>query len=354
MPQTYLIYGDDDYRVAQKTREIIESVLPENDRLMGLESIDGAVDRVEDACSAMKRCFEALQMVGFFSDRKVTWLRNVSFLTDNNVGRSETVKNMLNDLAGLLKGGLPEGQAFVVTSPKVDKRGRFFKTFKEAGEMFEFAALDEKKDAQNTAEILRDALADAGIGMNRTVGTAFLEKVGANTRDIINEVGKLALYLGDRKEAGLEDIEAITSPSRKAISWDLADAFGRRDLKKAIQVTRQLLFQKENEIGLIMGLHGRVKDLMIYRQALDEGWLNKGGKWSKLPSEAENAFESMERDPRQTHPYRAKLLAQQASMFTMKELRKCQESVMDTHHKMVSSQTSKQVVLELLLIKLLS
>ena len=45
---------------------------------------------------------------------------------------------------------------------------------------------------------------------------------------------ELAAYIGGRGAVQLNDVEAITSSSRGALAWDLADAFGKRDLPQAL------------------------------------------------------------------------------------------------------------------------
>jgi DNA polymerase-3 subunit delta len=359
MPSIYLIYGEDEYQVTNKSREIINGLLPEEERTFGLEVIDAAADTIDVALKALKACFEALQTVGFFSERKVTWFRDVSFLTDNVVGRNEDVKKAVNEqLVDLLKAGLPEGQTLIVSSPKVHKAKKFYKACKEIAELHEFAVSAQSwQNEKDVADFMRSQLGVLGIKMDRNAETVFLEKVGTNSRHIVNELGKLAVYIGDRKEAKVADVEAITSASKTSVSWDLADAVGARNLKKAINIARQLLFQKESAIGMVAGLNARIRDLMICRQAMDNDWLSVGGKnaqWMGMSPEIDAMFNEMEKDPRKTHPYRLGLLARQAANFRMIELRRCQHAIMQTHQKLVGSAMPDELALELLLVRILA
>ena len=359
----YLIFGQDEFLVAQNARELLDELVPAEERTLGLEIIEGAADTVEAAVSAAMRCMQALETVGFFDRRKVVWFREVSFLTDTVVGRSDLVKEKVNELGALIKRGLMAGQTLVVTAGKVDKRYAFYKACKEAGELREFAVPDKPYKVEREARgRIREMLGKAGLKMGAAALEAFVARVGTDTRQIANEIEKLSVYVGDRRDVTLEDIEAVTTSSREALAWDLADAFGRRELGRALAVLRRLLFQKESPIGLLVVLGNRIRELMLYREALDNGWLTVRGQgervqagWGEVPAEVDRILsEELGRDPRATHPYRTALLARQAGGFTSEELLACQQSVMDAHEEAVSSRLDSGVIIELLLCRLLA
>ncbi|OGV67822.1 MAG: DNA polymerase III subunit delta [Lentisphaerae bacterium RIFOXYA12_FULL_48_11] len=357
----YLIFGDE-YLVSVKAKALIESLVPAEKRTFGLEIIDGASENVESGVKIVDLCMEAIQTVGFMGDGKVIWFRDANFLHDNVVGKNADVKERLENLAGLIEKGLPEGQVLVVTAAKVDKRYAFYKACKGAGNVQEFAVADKAYMAdKQAAQVAMDFFRNAGLKVNEQVLDMFLSKVGTDTRQILNEIEKLSVYMGIQKEVTINDIKEIVSAGREAIVWDLADAFGRRDLKLAIAVSRQLLFQKENVIGLIITLENRVKELMIYREGLDNGWLSAGhgprggAQWRSVPPEIEDVFSrNFEKDPRGGHPFRIGVLAEQARQFSPRQLQKCRKAVLDAHEKLVSRGIPDEMVLEPLLIQMLS
>ena len=204
-----------------------------------------------------------------------------------------------------------------------------------------------------------DAFRKAGLNIGPDALGEFLEKTGTDTRQIVQEVEKLSVYLGDRKNVQVADVHAIVSPSREAISWDLADAVGSRDLTRALKVLRQLLFQGENEVGLIIGLEGRFRDLILYREALDRRWLSVGGEepwlkveWRQSP-EVDEFASSLAKDPRTVNIYRAGKLVAQARRFSRQELVRCQALTLAAHESIISSTYAKELNLEFLLMKLL-
>jgi len=307
---------------------------------------------------------EAVKTSGFLADRKVVWLRDVNFLVDNAVGKTEAVKTRLADLAALIKAGFAPGVTLVITASKVDKRYAFYKACKECGELQEFSVPDKGYAAARQAgDTLAQLLSDIGLQMRPEVQIAFLDRVGTDTRQMASEVEKLAVFLRSRRDVTVADVETITSASRTALAWDLADAVGRKELSRALTILGRLLFQRESPIGLIIAIESRLRELTIYRDALDHGWLVKkrgydgrpGYGWGAVPPEVEAVFTGQfEKDPRATHPFRVSLLAAQAERFTVRDLRRCQSAVVAAHAALVSSTRPQSQVLETLLVKMLS
>ena len=357
----HLIFGNDEYVVSTLAREYVRKLVPPEDEALGLEIVDGAAGTVEEARLALKKCIEAVSTLGFFGNQKVIWFRDVNFLSDNVVGKSQTVKELVNALAELIQADLSPGQVLVVSSPKVDKRYAFYKACKSKGTLEEHSISEKAYAAEReAAERLRGMLRKAKLRMDARTQEVFLARVGTNTRQLVNEVQKLAIFVGPDGDVGREDVDAVTCSSREAAAWDLADALGNRDLPAALRIVRQLLFQKESPIRLIMGIQGRLRELMIYRDGLDQGWLAETGmgrrsslQWGAVPADVETLFtEAYLRDPRATHPYRVGLLAGQAGKFTLEQLRQSYDMAVAAHEELVSTSMAPQMVLEMLLLRL--
>jgi len=358
--QVILCYGDD-FAAAKAGREYVDAFVPEADQVFGLETIEARVDTVADAVTAVDRAIEALRTVGFMGKRKAVWLRDASFLSDTAVGKSDAVKDRLAALAGLFKGGLAPEQMLVITAVAADQRFAFFKACKAVGTLREFAL--PKKDFE-IAKYARAAAAQAfraaGLQAEDEVLEAFADKVGPDLRQIANETEKLSIAVGGRGRVTAERVETLTCSSRDIPAWDLADAVGEGDAGKAIKVLRRLLFQRRNPIGLVIGLENRARDLLLYREAIDHGWLKAGGfaadrrwHWGNLPDEVAQAFaDRLAADPRKTHPYRTGILARQASGFTRPHLAMCFEAALSAHEKLVSSAVPAAVILEVLVLRM--
>jgi len=360
--QLYLIFGDDEYLVSEKTKAVLSTCIS-GDVAMQCERIDGAVEKVEGALAALSNTRSALNSLGLFSEHRTVWLANATFFGDNRTSQSTIVQEEINRLADKLKTGLPSGVTLIISAPAVDKRRAFYKVCQTAGSVYEFTVPADKSNKDHVAvnARLEELMRSKGLTMSPAARDAFQQKVGLETRQILNELEKLAVALGTRTNVGVDDVTQFVSASREAAFWDLAEAFARRDLPGSLRILRQLIFQRQSMIGLISNLERRIRELQIYREGIDRKWLvpksvygGPGYAWADLPPEVEHTFSTaMEKDPRRMHPYRASMLGTQAAGFTRKRLDHSLRQVTLAHENMVSSRVPPELIMEILLIRTL-
>ncbi len=357
----YLVAGDDDFLIDRKARELVDALCPKEEQALGLEIIEGGVDVIDEAVQALAQCLEAVQTVGFFGGRKVVWLRNATFFSDSVLGKSEDVKGRVEELTKRVKAGLPEGQALVISALKVDGRTAFYKACKANAELSEFKTPDKPVEAEQSA---RERVAEIWKKLKLTpageeVIEQFLGRAGADTRRLVQESDKLAAYLGpDRRPVTVDDVRAVVSPGRESIAWDLADQIGHRNLAAALSTLRQLLFQRESPIGLIIGLEHRFRELAILKECMRRKWLRleSSGRFSKavwnLDAEGEETLAGFQRNPQKMHWFRVTKLAEQANQYSLRELLQAQSWLARTHEQMVSASMPQELALEFLVIRL--
>ena len=358
----YLVVGEDEYRVHTHARDLVARLVPPADQALGLDVIEADVASGSDGVLVVRRALESLQTLGFLSGRKVVWLRNATFFgTGPGPGAGEDIKEAVESLTRQIKEGLPPGQTLVVSALKVFRGSAFYKACKAAGQVVEFDLPEKSYQAQQHAEEQAEQeLERWGLKADRRALAAFLGKTGTDTRQIAQEVEKLSLYLGGRREVRESDVQEIVSPSRESAVWDLADAVGDRKLDEALAVLRQLLFQGESAMGLLIGLENRYRDLLIFQEALRRGWARLTGsehwvkvEWRPAP-DADRSLGALSRDPRKMHPFRAARLAAQARRFSAAELRRGHRELVAAHEAMVSESVPSNLQLEFLLIRLLA
>jgi len=352
----YLFYGNDEYLVGLNARKRVDALCPAVEQSLALEVIDGSAAKIDDAAAALDQCVAAFRTVGLFGGKKVVWFRAASFLKNAVILKNEKVKRLLGELASDIKAGLAEDQFLVISAPGVDKRSAFFKAVNAAGEVEEYAIPERDYEARPLA--LRravDLFKREGFAIDSAAADAFIEKTGFETRQIMNEVEKMALYKGDGKTIALADVQAITSASSEAIAWDFTDAIAERKLGEAIRLFRQLLFQKQTSVGLIIQIESLFQNLLRFREYMDAGWLRLDGnriQWSNDP-ELDDYFSEMADDPRKMHWFRAGKLANQAMPYTARGLAARKQQVVDTHERMLSIGTiPHELMLETLLARL--
>ena len=356
-----LIHGTDEYLVSHHARKAVNTLCPEAEQTLGLETVNGTVKTIDEAVTALKTCIGALRTVGLFGGQKTVWFRDVSIFKDKNLPKNDAVKNLLGELADDLKKGLPDGHHLVISTFGVDKRSAFYKTCVAVAEV---EAYDLPEQVYQKRPIIRDRaqkiFAKAGCRVRGDALDLFLEKVGLDTRLLVMEAEKMTLYIGERGEIGTEDVKAITSSSAEAITWDFTDALGERRLDEALKILRQLLFQGESEIGVMFAIENLFQSLSQFRGYVDHGWLRIGSgygaqavQWGSAP-DMQELFGQLPSDPRKMHWFRVSKIGQQAKNYTAEELDGCRKRLLKTHEQLVSSGVSKALVLEMLVIQLVA
>jgi hypothetical protein len=116
--------------------------------------------------------------------------------------------------------------------------------------------------------------------------------------------------------------------------------------------------RKSGGRGVLRMLQSRVRDLMVFNEAVAEGWITAGGRgsvsWHNVPPAVETLFTDVYKsDPRKLHPYRASVLLEQARRFSRGELLLCQHLLTEASERAVTTSTPPAILLELLLVRLL-
>jgi DNA polymerase-3 subunit delta len=372
--QAYLFVGDDEYPLNLAARQLVNTLVAPADQAFGLEVIEGRADSVDDALEVTRRCHEALVTPGFLmTGDKVIWWRGVSFLdapadkedsisagpSDDN----DRVKEAVKGLVAAIQAGQAGNTVLLVTSPKVDKRSTFYKLFASRFEVREFFLPDKAYLVERVGrEKIITTFKELGVALEPEALEMFLNRVGADSRQIYMEAEKLTLFLGTRRRATVEDIKMVVSTTLTSVMWDLLDAVGERKLPEALEVLRDLLAGKENPIGIVASLSSRMRDLVLYREGLDKGWVRiRGGgsretaEWTGVPGEVVDVISSiLKRPPDTIHPFVVSKMAQQARCYSASALRRNQRLLLETYETLVSSSVPNQTVLELMLVRLMT
>jgi DNA polymerase III delta subunit len=280
-------------------------------------------------------------------------------LGDNQTAQAEAVRAHVKALAGMLAGADCGGNVLVITTPKIDHRSTLFRLCQDRFEVREFMIPEKAHQAERQArEAIQAGLKTYGLRANAEVEELIFGRVGNDSRRIACELEKLAIYMGGRSSVALADVAAVVSASATAVTWDLQDAVGERNLAKAVGIVQDLLVQKESPISIAVAVASRTRELLLYRQAMERGWLRtKAGAYGREYAEWQGFSEdekpaltlALKRPPESVHAFVAGKLMQQARHYTVTQLARNQRMVLDTQEALVSSSVPHVTAIELML-----
>jgi DNA polymerase-3 subunit delta len=358
-----LVCGEDEFAVKQRAKQLY---LQWTEEVGGMdhEIIDAAVSHSGEALKVLGKLREALQTLPFFGTGKVIWLQNCNFLGDERAATSQAVTESLGSLAQELKDFAWQNVRLLISAGKVDKRKGFYKTLDKLGTVEAFAGWSaDDKDWADQAEVwARKAIRARQKEVSDEALAELISRVGPNARQLDSEIEKLVLYVGDRKEIGSEDVEAICVRNKTARAFALGDALGDRDLPRLLRCLDDSLWEvrldpQKSEIGLLYGLIGKVRAMILLKEMLREGWVKPNMDYNRFKSQLEQVPpeqlpEDKRFNPRAINPYVLYKALPQVKRYSQAELVRAMELLFQCNHRLVSSSLDESLVLQQTLVQI--
>lgn len=358
-----LVYGDDDFSVKQRSRQLFDLWCKESGG-MDHEIVDAAVQNTAEALTAVGRLREAMDTLPFFGGSKVIWFQNCSFLGDDRTAKSNAVIESLFALSEHLKLFLWEGVRLLISAGKPDERRVFFKSLKKLATLESFMALSaDDKDWVGAAEThALKILRAAGKEISDEALAEVVTRTGPNLRALTSECEKLASYTGDRRAVTLEDVQVIVTRQKQAKAFALAESLGERDLPKLLRTLDEELWEmrvdkKKSEIGLLYGLISKARVLLFMKELRNMGALKPAHDYQGFKSQldrlpATDLPADKKINPLALHPFVLFKAFRQTENYTAGELISAMDALLQCNLKLVSSDLDEALVLQQTLIKI--
>jgi DNA polymerase III subunit delta len=271
------ICGDDDYLVSERGKEWFAEQTKGIADDLSKEIIDGRAGNIAEVDDAINRFTSAVQTLSLFGDRKVVWMRDVSFLADSVTGRAQGTLDLLDNLKSVLEGLSADQVGVLITAQPVDKRRSFFKWCQKYSD---FEALAVSKDAAQTyARLIEEECGQAGVKITRDAMQLLIGKVNGNSRLIVAETRKLVTFVGTSGEKITERLVSDLVPNfGDADFFEAADAFYSLKLDWTLEALRRHFFTNGEARPLLGSLQSRNRLLIQLRVLLDAGAIRLGGR----------------------------------------------------------------------------
>ncbi|HJU46424.1 MAG TPA: DNA polymerase III subunit delta [Chitinophagaceae bacterium] len=115
---------------------------------------------------------------------------------------------------------------------KVDGKTKFAKLIKQKAEYF----LSEKIKDYKLTDWISNLVYTKGLNMSPKAVALLADHIGNDLSRIENEIEKIQLNIGERKTISEDDIEKYVGISKEYNVFELQDAFGKKDLARAIRI----------------------------------------------------------------------------------------------------------------------
>ncbi len=96
----------------------------------------------------------------------------------------------------------------------------------------------------------------------------FVEEIGTNMQDLINEIRKQIEYAGKGGTITKESIDLLAVKQMESVIFDLTDELGKKNINKARVVLNNLLYAKEPIQKILITLYNHFKKLYFVKLAI--------------------------------------------------------------------------------------
>ena len=268
LPQTNLlvVYGEEDYY-----RQQIVTALPEA-LFQGVDSADRAITSF-DKDTDFNELASIINTYPFFSGQSLVVLKDEKLLAAK--AESEARKQQLDKLADILS-DIPDYCTVLVSASKLDKRTKLFKALKKQALLCECVSIK----LNNLSQWLDGQAAAYGARWSfDAVGKIieYLQPVDKIPLKLLQqEIAKLAVYAGERREWTAEDVESIFSALPEASSFAIINALGKRNLPEVFVLLAAEKKKGTNVLPLCALITFKLRQMLQYLELSSSGFDYKG------------------------------------------------------------------------------
>lgn len=168
-----------------------------------------------------------------------------------------------------------------------------------------------------------------GLSIRTDASNYLWQAIGNDLRKIGNELEKVAIYLKDGKDVTLDAVKHVTGDFREYLSFDFAEAIGRKDRDRAILILSRLIQEGEQPVALLGSVAWNFRRLMRAK-----GMEASGKGYEEIKRKLGVIFHQSAR------------FQEQMRRYTMKDLRRVFGVLLSTDRQLKSSSLPGRLVLE--------
>jgi len=318
-PSVYLLHGNDEYAMRTFLEERLKPKMGE-ETTMDITSVDSqstSIEKIQTEC----------QTVPFLTERRMVILHHPKPMTTGK-GKQEKFTNLLDSI--------PPTTALVLVEDEVLEEKHFLiKWIRKNPERSWMQVFTLPKGPAMTRWILDKAREMGGVFENQAAQllASYLDE---DPRLAKKEIEKLLIYVDFSRPVTESDVNSLVSDVRQGDIFEMVDAVGYGDGKKAMFMLRRLL--EDNKPLTLFGMVVRQFRLLIQvRELMDEDPAQDHIKIAQKIG---------------SHPYPIQKIMPQAKLFTTPQLKTIYHQLSDIDQSIKTFQLEEELALDLLIASL--
>lgn len=253
----YLLYGEELF--------LLEKSLKKIKTLFG-EAIKGINYIIIDETN-YQELIANIETPSFGYEKKLIIARNTGLLKKEGKRKNvelakqkEKINNYIKENSDIIKVSV----VLVFVEEEADTKQDLYTTIDQLGVVCKF---DYQKPIQIEKRI--KAISNAyKVQIEDSTLRYFIECCGTNMQDLMNEIRKLIEYVGEGGKIEKETIDKLAIKKLESVIFDLTDSLGKKEITKALQVLKNLIYAKEPWQKILITLYHHFKKLYFTKLAL--------------------------------------------------------------------------------------
>ena len=304
------LYGKDNYRSAEKLREITEHYKKVHKVGLNLKSFEGKEFPFEDFENEFKTS-------SMFKEKKLTVLKNIFSDKNNQEKFLEILKELKqsDDIILIFEEGKP------------DSRTSLYKFLKKYSKSQEF----EHLEGASLKNWLEDQFAELGADISQEGLEKLILSAGNDSWQLSNEVKKLASFkMKGRVEA--EDVGLLVKPRIESDIFKTIDAIAQKRRKAALVLIHKHLEKGDNPLYLLAMINFQFRNLLMIKDLMEKN----------------QPYHTIQRITG-LHPFVVKKSYEQADSFSLADLKKIYQKIFEADLAIKRGRVGAEAALDLLL-----
>ncbi|WP_078545526.1 DNA polymerase III subunit delta [Litchfieldia alkalitelluris] len=318
---TYLLYGTESFLINETKDLLISKVLTEEEKDFNLSVYDLEEVPVEVA-------IEDAETLPFLGDKRIVLLKNPSFLTSEKA----KVEHNTSKLEEYLNAPAPFSILILIAPyAKLDERKKITKLLKRQAEVLEANTLNEKE----LITWIRERASLNGVTITDSAISLVLQLSGTHLSMLTQEIDKMSLFVGINGQIDEGVVSSLVPRTIEQNIFSLIENIVQRNLDVALRIFYDLIRNNEEPIKILALLATQFRLLLHVKE-----FSKKGYGQQQIAGHLK------------VHPFRVKLAAGQANLFSEEELVGIMSQIAEMDYEMKSGKMDKQLILELFIMRL--
>ena len=244
----YYVYGKERFLVSRAVAAIREAVLEERSRAFNLDVID-----CKEAKAPGGRIVAAARTLPMLAERRLVLAQDADEL---EAADFEALSEYLADPAPTT--------CLLMVATTADQRRRFFADLKKVGVVAKYDPLYQRQ----LRPWVEGEARGLGVSLERGAADLICEVIGADLAQLASALEQLVLYADKRRRITVADVEEVVAETRQHSVFDLANAVGDRDTRRALHQLRRMLAAREAAPKILFMLTRHFRQLWVTQELL--------------------------------------------------------------------------------------